>query len=41
MAIASPTLVRLHRGYVRVVGPEAADFLERMLSNEVVSLEPG
>ena len=41
MAIASPTLVRLPRGYVRVVGPEAADFLERMLSNEVVSLEPG
>jgi tRNA-modifying protein YgfZ len=41
MAIASPTLVRLHRGYVRVVGPDAADFLERMLSNEVVSLEPG
>jgi len=41
MAIASPTLVRLRRGYVRVVGPEAADFLERMLSNEVVSLEPG
>jgi folate-binding protein YgfZ len=24
-----------------VTGPEAADFLERMLSNEVVSLEPG
>jgi folate-binding protein YgfZ len=41
MAIASPTLVRLHRGYVRVAGPEAEDFLERMLSNEVVSLEPG
>jgi folate-binding protein YgfZ len=41
MAIASPTLVRLHRGYVRVVGPEAEEFLERMLSNEVVSLEPG
>jgi folate-binding protein YgfZ len=41
MAIASPTLVRLHRGYVRVAGPGAADFLERMLSNEVVSLEPG
>jgi tRNA-modifying protein YgfZ len=41
MAIASPNLVRLHRGYVRVVGPDAADFLERMLSNEVVSLEPG
>jgi folate-binding protein YgfZ len=35
------TLVRLSRGYVAVSGPEAADFLERMLSNEVVTLEPG
>ena len=41
MAIALPTLVRLDRGYVRVAGPDAADFLERMLSNEVVSMEPG
>jgi folate-binding protein YgfZ len=35
------TLYRLDRGYVAVTGPEAADFLERMVSNEVVSLEPG
>jgi folate-binding protein YgfZ len=35
------TLYRLERGYVDVTGPEAADFLERMLSNEVVSLEAG
>ena len=35
------TLYRLDRGYVAVTGPEAGDFLERMLSNEVVSLEPG
>ena len=35
------TLYRLDRGYVAVSGPEAADFLERMLSNEVASLEPG
>ena len=41
MAIDAPTLVRLRRGYVQVAGPEAAEFLERMLSNEVVSLEPG
>jgi tRNA-modifying protein YgfZ len=41
MAVASPALVRLDRGYVRVSGPDAADFLERMLSNEVASLEPG
>src|SRR5438067_7366860 len=41
MVIAAPAVVRLDRGYVAVEGPEAADFLERMLSNEVVSLEPG
>src|SRR5256886_8699696 len=41
MAIAAPTVVRLERGYVRVTGPEAADFLERMLSNEVESLTVG
>lgn len=35
------TLYRLDRGYVAVTGPEAADFLERMLSNEVANLEPG
>jgi folate-binding protein YgfZ len=41
MATVTPTLVRLSRGYVAVTGPEAADFLERMVSNEVSSLEPG
>jgi folate-binding protein YgfZ len=41
MAIALPTLVHLDRGYVQVAGPDAADFLERMLSNEVVSMEAG
>jgi folate-binding protein YgfZ len=40
MATLTPTVVRLHRGYVAVTGPEAADFLERMVSNEVASLEP-
>ena len=35
------TLFQLQRGYVAVGGPEAADFLERMLSNEVANLEPG
>jgi tRNA-modifying protein YgfZ len=40
MATAVPTLVRLSRGYVAVTGPDAADFLERMVSNEVASLEP-
>jgi tRNA-modifying protein YgfZ len=41
MAIAAPTVVRLERGYVRVTGPDAADFLERMLSNEIASLAAG
>ena len=41
MATVTPTLVRLSRGYVAVIGLEAADFLERMVSNEVASLEPG
>jgi len=41
MAVEAQTLFRLARGYVRVSGPEAADFLERMLSNDVLSLEPG
>ncbi len=41
MATVAPTLVRLSRGYVAVTGPKAADFLERMVSNEVASLEPG
>jgi tRNA-modifying protein YgfZ len=38
---ATPTVVRVHRGYVEVHGPEAEDFLERMLSNEVAPLEVG
>jgi tRNA-modifying protein YgfZ len=38
---AVPALVRLDRGYVAVSGPDAAEFLERMVSNEVASLEPG
>jgi folate-binding protein YgfZ len=41
MAVEAQTLFRLHRGYVRVSGPDSGDFLERMLSNEVLSLGPG
>jgi len=41
MAISAPTVVRLDRGYVRVDGRDAADFLDRMLSNEMASLGPG
>jgi tRNA-modifying protein YgfZ len=32
---------RVNRGYVEVSGPDAADYLERMLSNEVATLETG
>jgi folate-binding protein YgfZ len=41
MAIFAPAVVRLSRGYVRVAGQDAAEFLERMLSNEVQSLGEG
>jgi tRNA-modifying protein YgfZ len=41
MAISAPAVVRLSRGYVRVAGQHAADFLERMLSNEIQSLGEG
>jgi len=41
MATTTKTLFRLNRGYVAVTGPEAGEFLERMVSNEVVTLEPG
>ena len=41
MAIVTPPVARLPRGYVRVAGADAEDFLERMLSNEVASLEAG
>jgi folate-binding protein YgfZ len=41
MAISAPAVVRLSRGYVRVVGQDAADFLERMLSNDVQPLGEG
>ena len=41
MVTLSSTPVRLDRGYVRVTGPDAAEFLERMVSNEIASLAPG
>jgi tRNA-modifying protein YgfZ len=41
MSTTTRTLYALDRGYVAVTGSEAAEFLERMVSNEVVSLEPG
>jgi tRNA-modifying protein YgfZ len=41
VATLASTLFRLNRGYVAVTGPEAGDFLERMLSNEVEKLPVG
>jgi folate-binding protein YgfZ len=41
MAIATPSVVRLDRGYVEVAGPDSEDFLERLLSNKVASLAEG
>jgi tRNA-modifying protein YgfZ len=41
MPTIASKLFRLNRGYVAVTGQEAAEFLERMLSNEVVSLVEG
>jgi folate-binding protein YgfZ len=41
VSTTASTLYRLDRGYVAVTGPEAADVLERMLSNEVANLAPG
>jgi tRNA-modifying protein YgfZ len=39
-AVLRGKMVGLDRGYVEVSGPQAEDFLERMLTNEVVSLAP-
>jgi folate-binding protein YgfZ len=41
MSTVAPAVVRLDRGYVEVAGPDAEDFLERMLSHEIASLEVG
>src|SRR6266700_8197726 len=39
MATVTPTAARRPRAYVRVMGPDAADFLQRMLSNDVLVAE--
>src|SRR5438132_13947876 len=38
---AQPAAARRPRAFVRVAGPDAAEYLQRMLSNDVVALEPG
>lgn len=39
MATVTPAAARRPRAYVRVHGPDAADFLQRMLSNDVLAAE--
>jgi folate-binding protein YgfZ len=34
-------VARLPRSYVRVAGPDAEDYLQRMVSNDVAALDPG
>jgi tRNA-modifying protein YgfZ len=39
--VTSPTVVRRPRAFVRVAGVDAADYLQRMVSNDVEALEVG
>jgi folate-binding protein YgfZ len=39
MATATPSAARRERAYVRVQGPDAEDFLQRMVSNDVTQSE--
>ena len=40
-SITSPAVARLPRAYLRVTGPDAADYLQRMVSNDVEALAVG
>jgi folate-binding protein YgfZ len=40
-SIASPAVARFPRAYLRVAGPDAADYLQRMVSNDVEALSVG
>ena len=40
-SVTSATVVRRPRAFVRVAGPDADDYLQRMISNDVEVLEPG
>jgi folate-binding protein YgfZ len=40
-SITSNAVVRLPRAFVRVAGPDASEFLQRMVSNDVAALAPG
>ena len=41
MQTVTPQVVRRPRSYVRVAGPDAEDYLQRMVSNDVAALEKG
>jgi tRNA-modifying protein YgfZ len=40
-SITSQAVVRRPRAFIRVAGPDAADYLQRMVSNDVEALAPG
>ena len=40
-SITSPAVVRVPRAFLRVAGPDAADYLQRMVSNDVEALRMG
>jgi tRNA-modifying protein YgfZ len=40
-SVTSPAVARRARAFVRIAGPDAADFLQRMVSNDVESLGVG
>ena len=40
-SVTSPAVARHPRAFVRVAGPDAADYLQRMVSNDVEALDEG
>jgi folate-binding protein YgfZ len=40
-SVTSEAVVRRPRAFIRVSGPDAADYLQRMVSNDVEALSPG
>jgi tRNA-modifying protein YgfZ len=40
-SVTSPAVVRRPRAFVRVAGPDAEDYLQRMVSNDVAALSEG
>ncbi len=40
-SLTSPPVARVSRAFLRVAGPDAADYLQRMVSNDVEALAVG